>query len=132
MRNNLAKRSDRLSVLLFSLFILFVSVIIWTHVAGKDTIRPFYYYQLDKVIHFLAGWWVVVILLEKLRLRGSKTVFLLICAAVLWEFFEVTFFPDVNKIYIEKYVYWLKDTLGDLGAGLLGGIIAFRVFSREK
>ena len=131
MKKNLAKRFDQLTGLLFFLLVLFVSTVIWTHVANEDIVRSFYYYQLDKIIHLLAGWWVVAILFVKFRLRHNGALFLLICVAVLWEIFEFTF-PDVRRMYSEKYVYWLKDTIGDIVADMLGGIVAFQMFSGKK
>ena len=67
-----------------------------------------------------------------IRYRGLSKVsalILLILLGVGWEIFEVLFLSDVRDFYEKFYQYWLNDTLGDIMAGIIGGL-CYAVFCK--
>jgi hypothetical protein len=121
-----------------SLFVVCILAagVIFTHTAPKAAVDTFYYYQLDKILHVLGGWWTVGILMKRVGFRRARVLFvLLFCVAVIWEVFEILVFHDVSLLFHQGNRAWRIDTAGDIAADFLGGAVAFFMFfpqSREK
>jgi hypothetical protein len=129
--------------LLFLLLLFFFFLIL--HFLGW---RGFYYTTVwyDKLLHFLAGasvvliiWWLLEILEKNKKIKKRNFVYkilfsllFLFMVAVLWEFFE--FFID-KFFNFPQLQLGVKDTLWDLGFDIFGGtlvVIFLLLFHRRQ
>ena len=97
--------------------------------ASREELKFIDHYHFDKILHFLGGIMITGVAIRYRGLSKVSALILLILLGVGWEIFEVLFLSDVRDFYEKFYQYWLNDTLGDIMAGIIGGL-CYAVFCK--
>ena len=100
--------------------------------ASQGVIQLLYFYQVDKILHMLGGFFVAGTFFKSLRFRASVSFLFLILVVILWEVFELVVLPDVSDLYRRNYALWRYDTILDFIVGMMGGLAAFISYRRRR
>lgn len=117
-----------------------LALIIVAHVWASITSAYFFIWWFDILMHFAGGAWVGALAIFLVR-RYSFNIFLMlwlvlglvVIVGVFWELMEF----GLNRFGGEMmrrifYQTNIEDTLGDLVADMLGGLVAFILFKLKK
>lgn len=112
--------------------VLFLWISYTQFIAPKETLKLIDYYNIDKVMHFLGGFFVAGMSTFYFKLSKVKIFLLVILLGVGWEIFEVLSIPDVRYFYSKFYAYWLSDTVGDIIFDMVGGSFYIVMYGSGK
>ena len=78
-------------------------------------------FQIDKIVHFSGGIFIAGIFsIYSNKTQRRLLIFWTLAVGILWEIWEILFFPDQYIRYQVHFLLWLTDTLGDIAADILG------------